>query len=105
MARIFLCEVDVIRFLLERGADPSAVNHAGFSPWMMVAEALTVSGEELRDSLELLKPQVSPEELLQVAEEPEALLQLVEEHVEWESDLADAEVLEDVEWAGDEMRA
>lgn len=72
-------KVDVIRFLLERGADPSAVNHAGFSPWMMVAEALNVSGEELRDSLELLKPQVSPEELLQVAEEPEALLQLVEE--------------------------
>ena len=55
------------------GAEPSSVNHAGFSPWMVVAEVDTgpsPRADDIRECLELLKPKMLPEELLQ-AEMPE----------------------------------
>ena len=55
------------------GAEPSSVNHAGFSPWMVVAEVdadPSPRADDIRECLELLKPKMLPEELLQ-AEMPE----------------------------------
>ncbi|CAJ1411445.1 unnamed protein product [Effrenium voratum] len=84
-------QVQVVKLLLDRGAEPSHVDYAGFSPWMVVGEAtcfekqgLAVSSrsaseraEDIRECLELLKPASSPEELIR-AESPEALLALAE---------------------------
>ena len=61
-----------------QGAEPSDVNHAGFSPWMVVGELLPMPdsshsdprADDIRECLELLKPKRLPEELLQ-AETPE----------------------------------
>lgn len=64
-----------------QGAKPSDVNHAGFSPWMVVGEVLSMPesslndprADDVRECLELLKPQMSAEDLLQ-AETPEEKL-------------------------------
>lgn len=77
-------KVDVVKLLLDRGAEPSDVNHAGFSPWMVVGELLPMPdsshsdprADDIREYLELLKPKMLPEELLQ-AETPEDLLSMV----------------------------
>eukprot|EP00434_Breviolum_minutum_P009067 symbB.v1.2.007983.t1/scaffold496.1/size195705/7 len=80
-------KVDVVKLLLDRGAEPSSVNHAGFSPWMVVAEVdadPSPRADDIRECLELLKPKMLPEELLQ-AEMPEDLLQMIRGDVTMES--------------------
>lgn len=62
----------MIRLLLARGAEPSAVDHAGFSAWMLVGEAVDCRADDVRECLELLKVKASAEDLLQLAE-PERL--------------------------------
>ncbi|CAE7938677.1 KLC1 [Symbiodinium sp. KB8] len=72
----------VVKALLDLGADPSAVDQAGYSPWMMVGEARCfhveqgrvllakekASEEDMRECLELLKPETFPGDLLERAE-------------------------------------
>ncbi|CAE6956906.1 ankrd54 [Symbiodinium natans] len=72
----------VVKALLDLRADPSAVDQAGLSPWMVVGEARgfqekqgrvglareNASEESMRECLEMLKPEFSPGELLEKAE-------------------------------------
>eukprot|EP00931_Biecheleriopsis_adriatica_P021349 TRINITY_DN13977_c0_g1_i3.p1 TRINITY_DN13977_c0_g1~~TRINITY_DN13977_c0_g1_i3.p1 ORF type:complete len:1116 (+),score=214.37 TRINITY_DN13977_c0_g1_i3:394-3348(+) len=71
----------VARVLLRAGAEPHAVDHAGFSPWMVVGEARCFDDKEpgspighgrdraMDELFDLLKPDYPPEYLLNIAEE------------------------------------
>eukprot|EP00931_Biecheleriopsis_adriatica_P087190 TRINITY_DN61693_c0_g1_i1.p1 TRINITY_DN61693_c0_g1~~TRINITY_DN61693_c0_g1_i1.p1 ORF type:complete len:1040 (+),score=209.01 TRINITY_DN61693_c0_g1_i1:29-3148(+) len=89
----------IVRMLIAGGAELHSVDHAGFSPWMLVGESrcfqhgpdgrsvacaerdITAAAGDVKETLELLRPEFSPEELLDLAEEsPEALLATLEGH-------------------------
>eukprot|EP00405_Crypthecodinium_cohnii_P010069 CAMPEP_0206438606 /NCGR_PEP_ID=MMETSP0324_2-20121206/11732_1 /ASSEMBLY_ACC=CAM_ASM_000836 /TAXON_ID=2866 /ORGANISM="Crypthecodinium cohnii, Strain Seligo" /LENGTH=1084 /DNA_ID=CAMNT_0053906101 /DNA_START=51 /DNA_END=3305 /DNA_ORIENTATION=+ len=73
--------VEVVKALLEAQADPSQVDHHGFSPWMLVGEEFSPARQAAaqavrkdapavdplvrRELLELLKPALSPEEIVE----------------------------------------
>lgn len=97
---------DAAQTLLDARADPHAVDHAGFSPWMLVGEGicfyigpqgrtLTASdsqiqaaSEDVRVLLDMLKPRWTPEELLTIAEEnADSLLELMEGTTDFEEQL------------------
>eukprot|EP00933_Yihiella_yeosuensis_P027110 TRINITY_DN21035_c2_g1_i1.p1 TRINITY_DN21035_c2_g1~~TRINITY_DN21035_c2_g1_i1.p1 ORF type:complete len:890 (-),score=157.73 TRINITY_DN21035_c2_g1_i1:360-2993(-) len=91
------CHVKIAKALMRAGAPPNAVDHAGFSPWMLVGEArnfhvnshgqvvpnseqeIAAAADQVHELLELLKPQNTPEDLLDKAEEDlEGLLELLD---------------------------
>lgn len=87
---------EIAKALLGARAQPHAVDHAGFSPWMLVGEErcfrlgadgrailldehLTGDPAERKELLDLLRPQISPEDWLEKVEEEDGLETLLQE--------------------------
>eukprot|EP00928_Gymnodinium_smaydae_P038625 TRINITY_DN26603_c1_g2_i1.p1 TRINITY_DN26603_c1_g2~~TRINITY_DN26603_c1_g2_i1.p1 ORF type:complete len:1178 (-),score=195.91 TRINITY_DN26603_c1_g2_i1:265-3798(-) len=65
-------ELDIVRDLLAAKGEPHVEDQAGFSPWMLVGDAVAVIGDEekrdVQDMLQLLRPHTFPDELLTAGE-------------------------------------
>mmetsp|Transcript_42608 Transcript_42608/g.110086 ORF Transcript_42608/g.110086 Transcript_42608/m.110086 type:complete len:997 (-) Transcript_42608:274-3264(-) len=87
---------DVARALLEAGAEPGEVDHAGLSAWMVVGEDLShVQGPDLHfrprkdgkcgdpdkrnQLLGMLRPELTPEEILERLEDPEQRAEILKD--------------------------
>lgn len=99
-------QTDAAQTLLDAGADLHAVDHAGFSPWMLVGEGICfyigpagrtlassdsqiqAASEDVRALLDMLKPRWTPEELLTIAEENvDDLIELMEGKTDFDEQL------------------
>ena len=62
-----LAQPDAVKALLHLRADASVVNHSGVSPWMVIGE-VAQNEQAVVACVELLKPEVTPQDLLKSAE-------------------------------------